>query len=132
MPTEVKDEITNHKQKVRQEELPALAGKLGFLKGMVGIEREVDGQKSYDVISKTMEEAINNCSEIADRLLYAGLEREVEVNLKTLQVARYGRWLPRDIARARIVEAVIESLNIEDRARLAEYESRENPCEEER
>ena len=56
----------------------------------------------------------------------------VQVNLKTLQVARYGRWLPRDMARARIVEAVIESLNIEDRARLAEYEIRENPSEEER
>ena len=68
--------VTEIKQKVRQEELPALAGKLGFLKGMVGIERQVDGQKSYDVISKTMEEAINNCSEIAERLLYAGLEEE--------------------------------------------------------
>jgi hypothetical protein len=55
---------------------------------------------------------------------------EVEVDLKTLQVAQYGRWLPRDIARYRIVEAVIEGLSIEDRAKLAEYEKREDPCQE--
>ena len=68
-------------------------------------------------------------TEVKDETLTA---ENVQVKLKTLQVARYGRWLPRDIARIRIVEAVIEGLNTEDKEKLEEYESRENPCEEER
>ena len=63
--------------KVTQEELPILAGKLSFLKGIVKIEREVDGDDSYISISKTMEEAIIDCGDIADRLLYNGLEAEL-------------------------------------------------------
>jgi hypothetical protein len=53
---------------------------------------------------------------------------EVKVNLETLRVARYGRHLYRDVAQQRIVDAVIEGLNSEDRARLAEYERQEDPC----
>lgn len=64
------------KQKVRQEELPVLAGKLDYLKTMVGIERHIDGKKSYIHISQTMEDAIKKCSDIADRLLYAGIEED--------------------------------------------------------
>lgn len=64
------------KQKVNGDELAKLAGQLSFLKGMVGIERKVDGKKSYTAISQTMEDAISECSKIADRILYAGIERE--------------------------------------------------------
>ena len=62
--------------KVTQRELVVLAGKLSYLKGMVAIERKVDGNDSYRAISKTMEEAIIDCGDIADRLLYNGLETE--------------------------------------------------------
>ena len=71
MATEIKQ-----RPKVTQEELSVLAGKLAYLKGMVGIERKVDGNDSYRSISKTMEEAILDCGHIADRLLYNGLEGE--------------------------------------------------------
>ena len=63
--------------KVTQEELPVLAGKLSFLKGMVAIERKVTGVDSYGPISRTMEKAIIDCGDIADRLLYNGLEAEL-------------------------------------------------------
>ena len=63
--------------KVTQEELPVLAGKLSFLKGMVAIERKVTGEDSYGSISRTMEKAIISCNDIAERLLYNGLEAEL-------------------------------------------------------
>lgn len=62
------------KQKVKQEELAKLSGDLDFLNTIVGIERKIDGKESYCSISQTMEDAINSCRDIADRLLYAGLE----------------------------------------------------------
>jgi hypothetical protein len=65
---------TEVKQKVKQEELSALVGNLDFLKEMVDIERKVIGKDSYQSITQTMEDAINTCRNIADRLLYAGLE----------------------------------------------------------
>jgi len=57
---------------VSQTELPVLAGKLDYLKGMVDIERKVMGAESYNTISRTMEQAILDCREIAERLLLAG------------------------------------------------------------
>ena len=60
--------------RVSQTELPVLAGTLNYLKRMVEIEREIDGEASYKTISQTMEQAVIDCAEIADRLLYAGLE----------------------------------------------------------
>jgi hypothetical protein len=65
---------TEVRQKVKQGELSALVGHLDFLKEMVDIERKVDGKESYYHISQTMEDSISECSNIADRLLYAGLE----------------------------------------------------------
>ncbi|MBA7472472.1 hypothetical protein ES707_07799 [subsurface metagenome] len=62
------------KQKVNRDELAELAGYLSFLKGMVDIERKIDGKESYKTISQTMEDAITECSEIADRILYVGIE----------------------------------------------------------
>ena len=67
---------TNIKQKVTRSELAKLAGHLSFLKGMVEIEREIDGEQSYLSISKTMEASITECGDIADRLLFIGLETE--------------------------------------------------------
>ena len=71
MATEIKQ-----RPKVTPGELAKLSGSLAYLKGMVGIERKVDGDDSYRAISKTMEEAIIDCGVIADRLLYNGLEEE--------------------------------------------------------
>ena len=71
MATEIKQ-----RPKVTPGELGKLAGSLAFLKGMVEIERKVDGDDSYRAISKTMEESIIDCGVIADRLLYNGLEEE--------------------------------------------------------
>lgn len=62
--------------KVRQQELPVLAGSLEFLKTMVDIEHHVDGEESYRQITQTMEDALKTCVNIADRLLYAGIEEE--------------------------------------------------------
>ena len=59
---------------VSQTELPVLVGKLNYLKGMVAIEREVTGEDSYSSISRTMEQAITDCCDIAERLLFAGLQ----------------------------------------------------------
>ena len=69
MATEIKQ-----RPKVTQEELAKLAGRLDYLKGMVEIERKVDGDDSYRAISRTMEKAIKGCGDIADRLLYNGYE----------------------------------------------------------
>ncbi len=66
--------LTKERSRVSLTELPVLVGKLDFLKGMVAIERELDSEASYRSISPTMEQAIIDCSNIADRLLYAGLE----------------------------------------------------------
>ena len=62
--------------KVKQDELPRLAGNLHYLKGMVEIERIIDGEKSYMHISRTMERVIEECSDIVDRLVFAGIEEK--------------------------------------------------------
>ena len=67
---------SQERKKVTWEEAAKLSGLLDFLKGMVDIERKVDGKKSYISISRTMESAILECRDIADRLLFAGLEEE--------------------------------------------------------
>jgi hypothetical protein len=58
---------------------------------------------------------------------------EVKVNLETLHIALspYSYPLRRDVARQRIVDAVIAGLNSEDKERFKEYERREDPCEDE-
>ena len=71
MATEIKQ-----RPKVTPGELAALAGRLDYLKGMVEIERKVTGEASYGPISRTMEASIKECGNIADRLLYNGLEEE--------------------------------------------------------
>ena len=65
---------TATRTKVRQDELPALVGKLDYLKGMVDMERKLEGEYSYLRISRTMEEALVACRDIANRLLHEGLE----------------------------------------------------------
>ena len=67
---------TEVKPKVNRVELAELSGNLDFLKGMVRIERKIDGKESYRSISQTMEDAIKRCCDIANRLLFAGLEEE--------------------------------------------------------
>lgn len=62
------------KQKVNENELEKLAGYLAYLKGVVGIKRKVIGKESYTAISQTMEDTISECSKIADRILFAGIE----------------------------------------------------------
>jgi hypothetical protein len=60
-------------------------------------------------------------TEVKDGIVTA----EAEVNLSTLHIALCGHSLRRDIARQRVVEAVVKGLDTEDRARLAEYEIQE-------
>jgi hypothetical protein len=60
--------------KVTQKELAALAGRLDFVKGIIEIDRHIYGKESYDHISKTVENAIDECRDIAERLLMLGLE----------------------------------------------------------
>ena len=62
--------------KVTREELSVLSAHLGFLKDMVEIKRQVRGEESCNAISRNMEKAIIGCDDIAERLLYNGLEEE--------------------------------------------------------
>lgn len=61
------------KRKVSSQEISRLAGDLNYLKTMVEIERKVCGEDSYRVISRTMEEAIRESCDVADRLLFADI-----------------------------------------------------------
>ncbi len=65
---------TQTKQKVTQKELAKLAGHLGYIKGMVEIERKISPKESYYIISETMEKAIAECVDIAERLVFKGIE----------------------------------------------------------
>jgi hypothetical protein len=67
-------------------------------------------------------------TEVKDETLTA---ENVQVNLKTLHTALGSySFSPKDIARMAIVKAVRDNLSPEDKEKLEEYESRENPCEE--
>jgi hypothetical protein len=61
---------------VAKNELPRLAGNLDFLKGVIEIDRKIYGKESYDRISKTVENAVWECQDIADRLLTFGIQEE--------------------------------------------------------
>ena len=76
MATERREMITEieEREKVRRDELPKLAGSLDAIKGLIEIDRKVYAEESYNRISRNTEKVIQNCSDIADRLLFAGLE----------------------------------------------------------
>ena len=65
------------REKLRQDELPRLAGYLAALVKEIEIDRHVYGQQSYDRISHSTERALRECSDMADRLMYGGLETEM-------------------------------------------------------
>jgi len=56
------------------KEVAKLCGDLEFLQRMVRTIRKAHGEKSYKHISQTMEDAINESSEVADKVRHFGLQ----------------------------------------------------------
>ena len=57
-----------------QSEVAKLAGTLDYLKGRILMHRKDYGKDSYTHISKTFEEAVDECAETVDKILYFGVE----------------------------------------------------------